>query len=451
MAMPNLTQHKLAIILSVSASAALASAQEYKDPFSNELSESSKSQDLSSSNRGSGYYWNYDISAIAYQQQNSVREDQYFNPGNLQFGERESLLALDFSSQFLLGPHFSTFTRLAFIQDYKVDDGGASSEEFNAYLLEGYLSSYTSNRRLGINIGRIKPQWSNGYNWSPANLLKPVYDRPNLDTDDLTQQQGWDMAHLDLRYGDWNAGIYIAEVEDNLDRKLDHPFADHEYQYALVLNREGDLDTRLVVHQLDGGELNTALGLSALARDNITLRFEGAWELQRELPVASDISYGGLQDHGYLKAVLGAQMSLKGGWDITAEYLYNEHGYESEEWDQVIEQVDLAKQGLLSVQAPAAFNFLIDSYELLSVGQLRREYLFFMWGNTRIERKFQYRQSIQYNIDDQSQYHNLELIQNWTEHFSTRLQAQVFSGCESCEFGLIPNEHLLRLSFYYDF
>lgn len=167
--------------------------------------------------------------------------------------------------------------------------------------------------------------------------------------------------------------------------------------------------------------------------------------------MASDISYVELQNRGYLKAVLGAQVSLDGGWDITAEYLYNEHGYEAEEWDQVIDQVDLAKQGLQSSEAFAAFNFLIDSYGLLKVGQLRREYLFFMWGNTRVERKFQYRQSIQYNIDDQSQYHNLEFIQNWTEHFSTRLQAQVFSGCDSCEFGLIPSEHLLRLSFYYDF
>ncbi|WP_444922466.1 hypothetical protein ACJJID_09215 [Microbulbifer sp. CnH-101-G] len=451
MATLSLARHKLVIFLGLASVAPLAIAQEYEDPFSNDSSEASQSEEIVSNSLENTISWDFDASAIAYQQQNSVRKDQYFNPGSLVFSERESMLALDLSSGFSTGSYLSAYTRLALVQDYQVDETGDSADEFNAYLLEGYLSSYTPSRRFGINIGRIKPQWSNGYNWSPANLLKPVYDRPNLDTDDLTQQQGWDMAHLDFRYGDWNAGIYFAEVEDNLDRNLDRPFAENDYQYALVLNREGDLDTSLVLHQLEGGDLNAALGFSALARDNITLRFEGAWEQQRELPLASDISYVELQNRGYLKAVLGAQVSLDGGWDITAEYLYNEHGYEAEEWDQVIDQVDLAKQGLQSSEAFAAFNFLIDSYGLLKVGQLRQEYLFFMWGNTRVERKFQYRQSIQYNIDDQSQYHNLEFIQNWTEHFSTRLQAQVFSGCDSCEFGLIPSEHLLRLSFYYDF
>lgn len=461
MATRGLSRYKLAIFVSFVSMVPGAIAQEYEDPFSNESSESSLSGELGSGDSENANSWNFTASAIAYYQQNSVREGQYFNPGGLVFRERESQLALDLSGQFSAGSYFSAYTRLALVGDSQTDEAGDTSEEFNHFLLEGYLSSYTSSRRLGVNIGRMKPQWSNGYNWSPANLLKPVYDRPNLDTDDLTQQQGWDMAHLDLRYGDWNAGIYVAEVEDTLDRNLDFSFAGSDYQYALVFNREGNLDTRLVLHQLEGGDINAALGLSALARDNITLRFEGAWEQQRELSLAYDMRYADLQDRGYLKAVLGAQVSLNDGWDITAEYLYNEHGYKAEEWDQVIEQADFAKLNLTefsfsdgdlqSAESHAAFNYLIDSFSLLSVGQLRREYLFFMWGNTRVERKFQYRQSIQYNIDDQSQYHNLEFIQNWTEHFSTRLQAQVFTGCDSCEFGLIPSEHLIRLSFYYDF
>ncbi|BBM03087.1 hypothetical protein [Microbulbifer sp. GL-2] len=461
MATRGLSWYKLAVLVSFASMVPVAITQEYEDPFSNGSSESSLSAEPGSSDSENTNSWNFTASAIAYHQKNSVREGQYFNPGGLVFRERESQLALDLSGQFSAGPYFSAYTRLALVADSQVDEAGDASEEFNHFLLEGYFSSYTSSRRLGLNIGRMKPQWSNGYNWSPANLLKPVYDRPNLDTDDLTQQQGWDMAHLDLRYGDWNAGFYVAEVEDTLDRNLDFSFAGSDYQYALVLNREGNLDTRLVLHQLEGGDINAALGLSALARDNITLRFEGAWEQQRELSLATDMRYADLQDRGYLKAVLGAQVSLNDGWDITAEYLYNEHGYKAEEWDQVIEQVDFAKLKLAdssfsggdlqSVDAYTAFNFLIDSFGLLSVGQLRREYLFFMWGNTRVERKFQYRQSIQYNIDDQSQYHNLEFIQNWSEHFSTRLQAQVFTGCDSCEFGLIPSEHLIRLSFYYNF
>ncbi|MFA0810184.1 hypothetical protein [Microbulbifer epialgicus] len=461
MANPSLVRQKLAIFLCIASLPPLVIAQEYEDPFSTESSEANLAGELGSDMLENSASWNFDVSAIAYHQQNGVRDDQYFNPGGLVFRERESQLALDLSGQFSTGSYFSTYTRLALVGDYRVDESGDASDEFSHYLLEGYLSSYSSSRRFGVNVGRMKPQWSNGYNWSPANLLKPVYDRPNLDTDDLTQQQGWDMVHLDFRYGDWNTGFYFAEVEDTLDRNLELPFGDSDYQYALVFNREGDLDTRLVLHQLEGGDINVALGLSALADDNITLRFEGAWEHQRELALAGDMQYADLQDRGYLKAVLGTQVSLNDGWDITAEYLYNEHGYKAEEWDQVIEQIDLAKLNLTqsgfslassqSTEAHTAFNFLIDSFGLLSVGQLRREYLFFMWGNTRVERKFQYRQSIQYNIDDQSQYHNLEFIQNWTEHFSTRLQAQVFSGCDSCEFGLIPSEYLLRFSFYFDF
>ncbi|WP_444930806.1 hypothetical protein ACJJIF_03195 [Microbulbifer sp. SSSA002] len=422
----------------------VVSAEDYQDPFetgaelfAEEGTEMGASQAV----------WDIDASLFGYHQQNTVRDDAYFDPGLFVFDQRESLLALDLSSQFSLGAHFSLYSRFAAIEHYRFDEADVSAKETESHLLEGYVSSYTANRRLGINLGRIKPQWSNGYNWSPANLLKATFDRPNLDTDELTQQLGWDMAHLDVRYGRWNAGIYMAQIEANLEGGG----SESGGQYALVVNREGDLDSRLVLHQLEGGSTNVALGLSTLAGDSATLRLEGAWEHQRELPQPGEFTYTPAEDEGYLKLVLGTQLSFNQGWDITAEYLYNQHGYDDGEWRWIQAQVDQAKNSLNSARTYEAIAFLSDSLSLLSTGQLRQEYLFFMWGNTRLDKKFQYRQSVQYNLDDKSQYHNLELIQNWTEHFSTRLQAQFFSGCESCEFGLLPAERLLRLSLYYDF
>ncbi|MCO1334761.1 hypothetical protein MO867_10460 [Microbulbifer sp. OS29] len=423
-------------------------AEDYQDPFEEgiELSVEHEADEAKSS-----FAWDLDISLLGYHQVNDVRKALYFDPGNFIFEDRESQLALDFSGQFSLGSYFSVHSRIASIEQYLINEAGDSDREWETYVLEGYFSSCTANKRIGINIGRIKPQWSNGYNWSPANLLEAVYDRPNLDTDNLTQQHGWDMVHLDFRYGDWNTGIYVAQVEENLGQGIANSTREDELQYALVINREGNLDSRLVLHHLENGATNVAVGFSSLAGDSATLRLEAAWERQRELPALAELTYLQPEDDGYLKLVVGTQVSFDHGWDLTAEYLYNQHGYDGDEWPRVQVQVDSAKANINSEQVHKAFTFLSDSFNFLSVGQLRQEYLFFMWGNTRFEQKFQYRQSLQYNISDKSQYHNLELIQNWTEHFSTRLQAQVFRGCDSCEFGLLPTEKLLRLSFYYDF
>ncbi|WP_413665422.1 hypothetical protein ACG1BZ_09600 [Microbulbifer sp. CNSA002] len=436
------------ILLPLAFAEKVASAEDYQDPFE---TNSELFDEVSTEGGVSRVVWDIDASLLGYHQQNEVRDDPYFDPGLFVFDEQESLLALDLSGQFSLGAHFSVYSRFAAIEHYRSNEAGTSEKETESHLLEGYFSSYTDNRRFGINVGRIKPQWSNGYNWSPANLLKATFDRPNLDADELTQQLGWDMAHFDFRYGRWNTGIYMAQVEDDLDGHFGTSVNDHEFQYALVVNREGDLDTRLVLHQMEGETTNVALGLSTLAGDSATLRLEGAWEHQRELPQPGELSYFPAEDDGYLKLVLGTQLSFNQGWDVTAEYLYNQHGFDDDEWGLVQTQVDSAKNGLNSARVYEAISFLSESFNLLSSGQLRQEYLFLMWGNTRLDKKFQYRQSVQYNLDDKSQYHNLELIQNWTEHFSTRLQAQFFRGCESCEFGLLPTERLLRLSLYYDF
>ncbi|WP_299945111.1 hypothetical protein [uncultured Microbulbifer sp.] len=414
---------------------------EYKDPFSNEADQVHFSDDIKTTDTvKTGLLKECSASVVAYHELNSVREKQFFDTGELVFPIGNTQLALDLNGHFADGPYFSAYTRLAFFGHYQIDEGGKSMGKFGHYLLEEYVSYYSVNKRFGINIGRHKPQWSNGYHWTPANLLKPVYDRPSLDSDILIQQQGWDMLHIDLRYGGWNIGLYTVEVADGAGKVSDRAFTQKGLQTALRINREGDLDTQLIFHRLKGGDTAAALGLSTLAQDRMTLRLEAAWEQQRELPVVSHFRYDHKERQGYLKMVLGTQISLNGGWEFTAEYLHNTHGYENTEWNQVRAQVDLAQMSLQSTQAQDAAEFLINSYDLLKVGQLRREYLFFMWGNTRLEKKFQYRQSIHYNMDDHSQLHSLECTQNWTEHFSTRLQAQLFTGCKRCEYGLIPNK-----------
>ncbi|MCW9017869.1 MAG: hypothetical protein OQJ89_12940, partial [Kangiellaceae bacterium] len=77
-------------------------------------------------------------------------------------------------------------------------------------LLEGYLQWSNRASDLSILLGRAKPVWSNGFNWSPANLLYPYYERPHFDEDKLQQQKGWDLVQIEKYFENWSFSALVA-------------------------------------------------------------------------------------------------------------------------------------------------------------------------------------------------------------------------------------------------
>ena len=395
--------------------------------------------------------WNFRNELHGYYQSDVIRNDGLFDVGSIAFDESYQQIALDSGWQVSSEGQWSSVGRFALIQNTTETDDHVTSTTNTRLLLEGYLQWGSESGSWGGQLGRIKPQWSNGYNWTPANLLKPSYDQVSLDDDNLTQQRGWDMGVLEWRTGQWNVSSYAALYDRDDDNHLVSEASDPNRQYAVSINREGDVDTRLVVHHLEEESTNYAFGMSTLLNDAVSVRIEGAWQEQRELSLASNLNYIGDDQSGFGRYVLGSQLSLDNGWDVTIEYLYNEHGYSDSEWQAVEEEVSVAKANLQTQLASDAYTFLADSYDQLAVGPLRKQYLYVSLANTRSSYWMHYRQSFQMNLDDDSVYHNLELIQNWSEHVSTRLKSQIFTGCESCEYGLLPSEQQIRFSLYYHF
>ncbi len=391
----------------------------------------------------SAFNWNFRNELHGYYQSDSIRDDGLFDAGVIAFDESYQQLALDSGWQVSSGGQWSSVGRFALIQNKIQTDDQETNTTNKHPLLEGYLEWSSQSGTWRSQIGRIKPQWSNGYNWTPANLLKPSYDQVSLDDDDLTQQRGWDMAVLEWRTGQWSVSSYASDYDGETFNS--------NSQYAVSINREGDVDSRLVIHHLEGASTNYAFTMSALLNDAITVRMEGTWQQERELALASNLSYTPDDESGFGRYVFGSQLSLANGWDVTIEYLYNQHGYSDDEWQLVKDQVSLAKASLQTPLATEAYTFLADSYDQLALGPLRKEYLYGMIANTRSSYWLHYRQSFQMNLNDDSVYHNLELIQNWSDHISTRIKGQIFTGCETCEYGLLPSEQQVRFSLYYHF
>ena len=306
-----------------------------------------------------GFNWNFRNELHGYYQSDTIRDDGLFDVGAIAFDESYQQLALDSGWQVSSGGAWSSLGRFALIQNKAQTDDHVTTTANKKLLLEGYLEWGSQSGIWRSQLGRIKPQWSNGYNWTPANLLKPSYDQVSLDDDDLTQQRGWDMAILEWRTGQWNVSSYAAFYDEELNTESSHS----NRQYAISVNREGDVDTRLVAQLLEGGSANYALAMSVLLNDIMTLRIEGAFQQQRDLALASNLAYTADEQSGFGRYVLGTQLSLDSGWDVTIEYLYNQHGYSNEEWQSVEDEVALAKDNLQTPLANDAFNFLADSYD----------------------------------------------------------------------------------------
>ncbi len=393
--------------------------------------------------------------AATFRQLDDIRYEPYLDSGSTSFQNTENQVFLDVGLQANIVQNANVTFRSILFQNLIHTNTGKDIRNDESELLEGYLSHYNAVQTTGYKIGRYRPTWSQGYNWTPVDMLYPKYNRPSFDRDDINQQKGWDMVHLDQRFNQWSIGFYLVDVDSSTqeDAGITPIFGDEstEYQWAARLNYESSSDISLILHQLENHSVNFGLTLSRLLSHSISVRMEVARESLRELPKISSLEYVLDESEGYVKGVIGSQISFQAGWDATFEYLYNEHGYTDDEWDQLTNNVNLAKVNLQSAEAAQSYAFLGDSLTLLNIGQLRQHYLYLMGANTRSGHAFQYRQSLQIGLDDESFLHSVELIQNWNEAFSSRFQVQWFVGCRQCEYGILPSNHSMRFSLYYDF
>ena len=374
-----------------------------------------------------------------YFQNNDLRDYHPFNPysnDNQWLDDSIKHLGLDISLESSWNSRWSS--RIRAFNRYQ-SFGSDKSDLNKTSLLEAAISWRAENNRLNFELGRRKPQWSEGYSYDIANLLQPQRTKPYVDQDDPLQSKGWDM--LSLQYIDeyWSYSGYYLNSESE--------FYDSNSEFVLRLAYQGDNSASLILQQITEDQLAMAITFGRLLTDNLSLRTEWTAHPYRQKTLIGDSEE--LNDY-YYRLVAGANYTADSGWSLLTELFYNQHGLTDNEWQQNSLAIAAAAARVLSEQSldPVAdFELAFKGFDFIRSGWLRRNYLSLLYTSAETANSWQMKLYSQLNLDDNSFLTRVELIKSFNDHLTARFQVESFNGCELCEYGLNPNERSSRLVF----
>ncbi|WDE09105.1 hypothetical protein SG34_030515 [Thalassomonas viridans] len=372
----------------------------------------------------------------SYYQDNKLRNTHPFNPGPVKFGDAVSQVSLDVTLESDWQNQWKTRARV--YQRY-LDNGVKDSND--TYLLEGLVQWQSDNRDLAIEVGRSKPQWSNGYSYDIANMLQPQRSLPYIDQDNALQSKGWDMISGQYFSGPWSFAGYLAASDSR--------YLDADTEAVLRLGYQQDDAFSLLLHKIDGQDLSYGATYSSLLTDSITFRAEWTRHGYRLMEPLQVNSWQRKQKSNYQRFVAGSTYTAAAGWSLTGEYFYNEHGASEKEWQSLTADAAAGAKRIKQNQSSdptSDFNHAFAGLAFMGQGWSRERYLSLMFMSAESENLWQLRLSSQISLDDDSQLHRFELLKSFTGNLSARLQWQVFNGCELCEYGLNPSKNNIRLT-----
>ncbi|SFC32338.1 hypothetical protein [Pseudoalteromonas denitrificans] len=375
--------------------------------------------------------YDHDIDLLAYYQNNQVNNNHLFNPDLVEFNSETQMAIFDWQANAHWKNNLQGKSRVILQSDKNTVETNT-----NAKVLEANLTWTSEDYSWQWQVGRIKTQWSNGFNWSLTNLLKPYRDRPYIDLDDPVQQKGWDMINVRYTKNKWFYQFVIAEFNNETHK--------NKQQYTARVGYQGINDYSLIIHKQPSQDLDFAVSFNRLINDAITFKMEYSFLHQREQQTSS--LFSGIQKNRWQKYLLGSAFTSESGSNYRLEYLNTAHGFSKSEWQIITDNSTQANTNISNNQGSTEdYNYLSAALNSLNYGQLRQNYLYFIYTSALSNNLWQYRQSLQLNIDDNSQLHRLEFLKSWNNHLTSRLQLELFNGCNNCEYGLNPNENSIRL------
>lgn len=414
-----------------------------EDPFANSKKDEAfdvESQDITQ-NIHPSIESRYRIEFKSYFQNNYLHEPHVFNPGieNL-FSDSTRFIGLDARVDTNWTSHWHT--RIRTFSRYQVENPeifqAQNTEEMNnqnSWLLEGLVNWQSSDHSLNIELGRIKPQWSNGYNYDIANVLQPQRNRPFINQDDPLQSKGWDMFNLQYIFQRWSLAGYIVKSES--------PYFDSNFEGVLRIGYQGDNSLSLLLHKIEGSQLVWGATWSRLLNDSTSMRTEWTLHPYRQLEGVAE------KDRDYYhRVVVGTTYTSDTGWSLITEYFYNQHGANEYEWRQLTENSAMAAQRLRTESSSnigGDFNTAFSGLEFMRAGWLRENYLSVSYLSSESEELWQLRLSALLSVDDSSFLSRLEVLKSFNDHLSGRFQLERFDGCDLCEYGISPNNYTARL------
>ena len=399
----------------------------------------------------------------SYYQDNKLRGDHPFNPGAVQFNETIKFISLDVALESDWQNQWKTRARIyhRYLAEEANEEANEATDEkskdtSDSYLLEGLLQWQSKDGNLVIELGRSKPQWSNGYSYDIANMLQPQRTLPYIDQDNPLQSKGWDMVSGQYFAGPWSYAGYLVSS--------DNPYVDADLEVVLRLGYQQDDSFSLLLHKIDGQDPSFGATYSSLLTDSITFRAE--WtrnsyrqmlHLQMNSLQVNSLQMNSLQTNplqikqksNYQRFVVGSTFTADAGWSLTGEYFYNGHGASEQEWKNLTVDAAASAERLRQNQSSdpqTDFNNAFAGLNFMGQGWLRERYVSLMFMSMESEDLWQLRLSSQLSLDDDSQLHRLELLKSFSDNLSARLQWQRFNGCELCEYGLNPSKSTVRLT-----
>jgi len=393
------------------------------DPFNNDVIKVNSSNSHNHKSR---------IELKGYYQHNNLRSDHPFNPGEDLFSDSVKLASLDGQLESNWQNQWKTRGRIYLRY---LDEGKKDTTE--STLLEGLVQWQSKDRNLIIELGRSKPQWSNGYSYDIANMLQPQRSLPYIDQDNPLQNKGWDMVSGQYFKGPWSFSAYLVESENS--------YVDANTEAVLRLGYQDNDSFSLILHKIEGQDLSFGATYSSLLTDSITFRTEWTRHSYRQMLNSLNIK----QQSNYQRLVLGSTFTAASGWSLTGEYFYNEHGANKQEWESVTADAAASAERLRQSQSTDPATDYKNTYtglSLMSQGWVRERYFSFMFMSMESEDLWQLRLSSQHSLDDGSHLHRVELLKSFNDNFSARLQWQTFNGCDLCEYGLSPSKNDVRLT-----
>ena len=373
--------------------------------------------------------FNHQLAVKSYYQHNEINTEHKFNPGLTEFTNSEQIALLNWQTKAKWTTNFQGRIKAAAYRKEEKNTG-----DNKVLLQEAYLSWTSDSYAWQWQLGRIKTDWGNGYNWNLTNLLTPYKDRPYIDLDDPKQQQGWDMFSLSYHSGNWHYNTLVADIASDPGSK----------QYVTRLSYQDSSDYNVILHKLPKQDTDIAVSYSTLFSDAITIRIQ--WSLLHQRDQQAELLNQTAHASHYQKFLIGGAYTADSGINLRLEYLHSQHGFDSQQWQEITDTSLQAYQNIqLDQGAPSDYSYLGQALSSLQNGQLRQNYLYFLFSSPLTQNLWQFRQSMQLNLDDNSQLHRTELIKSWNDHLTSRLQFEFFNGCDHCEYGLNPNKNSTRL------
>ena len=384
------------------------------------------------------------------------RSNQILNPDNKLFEtdsyKHQALVDLEWNYNLTTGLSFRSRGAL----QYQETDHEAQADRF---LLEGYLQWSNSDKDLFLDLGKKKVEWSNGFAWTPANVLIPKQENPDSE---ILEQEGIEMVQIEYVIGLVNIGGVVAKLQT---KKLDKP----------GLQAAGKISLNLESWELTGisrsaEKHSTVSGLSfnSMLTDELEVHGESFLTRVRERKLAKKTTilyrtpggrrmsedvyeYYESQKHKlFSKSILGGRYTFSNNMNLTLEIYHNTHGLNQDEWQLVREGINQAAKRL---DEPTTGNFtkahegfLKNTASQLSRNELRQNYLFLRWDSNQSANLWRLIQNVQINVDDYSRRYQSTLAKSWNDYFTTEAELTLFRGGELSEFGLLPYDSRVKIS-----